>query len=130
MSRIGSGARNRRVSKLAGIALVVAGIFGEGCSKTEERTQIIPPGILLTRDLSRENQSFEVLKVDLPSGSYGLINNHLHWYAGNTIWKDVEYDLTSDPWKRALKEELQHKVESREIFGEGVIYKSDGNVQD
>lgn len=88
---------------------------------------IIPIGMRLTRDSA--GNSFEMFKVDLPQGSYGLRNGQLHWYAGKTIWINVEESLPNDPWKRQLKQELADKLSQQEVLEEGVRYRDDGTAE-
>ena len=94
---------------------------------------IVPNGMLLTRDLAGQTgpgqYAFEIFKVDLPQGSFGLKNGLLHKYAGHTIWDNIEDQLPNNPWKQALKAKLQEMLDKHLISEEGVIYKPDGNVE-
>ena len=134
-------------NKVSGlIVTVLLGSTFLGCSK-EDISLNSPPDlssvnytiltseIELIPDIVKEGQkdSFRLYKVDLPNGSYALLDSAysknekaLHFYIGEGTWINVEGDTPNDPWKKQLKSELLKKLSEGKIGSEGVIYNSEG----
>lgn len=127
----------------AGLILVlcIGGCIVFGCCNNQTQKNMptsapitVPDGMLLTRDLAGQTgagkYTFEIFKVDLPQGSFGLKDGLLHKYAGHTVWNNIDSDFERDPWLKALKSKLQEMRDKHLVCEEGVVYKPDGNVDD